>query len=349
MRRTIGKTRVARPVRRTRRARRTRSIRRVRGGASAGLIEPLRTALADIFAGYSTTIEEIGDKLDVRVQCRDRPNRDLEDTVLMTISPSRMMVDALMKCTDGVLSGSEILRRLIALGRRVGIPTMALYDASTVYFPPESDPNPSCAASLWAIHILTSPDHHSWYNSFGLRSADYDNEVRDNTELATSPAADLVESIARERRRKEMDRARLQHTVARRNGNSTAIRTTSNALQRIQGTHVEEWEDEIHNQFHEVFPSLNLHDPSITIESLVKQMVARVRQAGISCRDPAVQLFRETMNAMEQQIRYQQDLSLVLIPGQAVADAVANADGNGSNGNTSSENGSNSEWNSNVE
>ena len=305
--------------RRTRRKhprRRTRQ-RRKGGSVSPAFLESLHGALTDIFAGYHYLSKVKEEDIEIELYCEWEENENENDpsgpgNILLTLNPERVYVDLIRRCPTGPLTGSEIIRRIIQLGRRLSIPSVELSDGSTVAFPPDHDDDPACTVSLADIQILTTAAHHSWYNSFGFRSSQYAEEVTHNTAIANMSFITWIEWIAKSRRKTAMQNAQRHLTIARREGNSTEMNRFSRQLASIQGSPLEPWEEKVEDDIDAAFPELKDQSEDLRIQDAARYMVSVIRVPHIDYKSLPVRCFVEAMRVIGLELLYNPMLTLTL-------------------------------------
>ena len=99
-----------------------------------------------------------------------------------------MHIEILTPCND--LKGKEILEGFTVLARQLGMRTMSLDDASTVYYPTNKYSDPACSVSLTTLEILQSGQ--SWYQRQGFNNITNRNFLRHNITTALMPFGEFM-------------------------------------------------------------------------------------------------------------------------------------------------------------
>lgn len=158
--------------RRTRRTRRTRRAytKRQRGGT-----QPTDKEIRDLVQQYFPEFTEgiRVDKGHVFLTCPAAAANANENAIPdpnfihFHITDNRMMLNYLRRCSE--ISGTEILQRIITIGRALSLHTIELHDASLI----------RCDFPLYTLSILQHGE--TWYNRMGFLSPTHaeDKEIND--------------------------------------------------------------------------------------------------------------------------------------------------------------------------
>lgn len=174
---------------------------------TAEWVEPITAAIQRAFPDFQHEVRVSSDSIEADIYCPNEVFQSDVPSITMTIHDDEIYVNTLASCPDPRLNkgmrGTEVLTRIIQLGKDLkvlGVQHIRLRDASSIAFP-----NLPCHVSLAGYMILTSKAHHSWYNSHGFKSKDYEEEVKANTAFSQQPMEVLLRLIHRHRVNKKKD------------------------------------------------------------------------------------------------------------------------------------------------
>lgn len=111
-----------------------------------------------------------------------------DNCLLIVIKESQLYINLLSKCN---INGTESLRRIEEVVKNISyISSIGLEDASEIYF---------CdyRFSLAMLKILTNG--HSWYNSLGYVSKDYEMEKLHNRQIIELSCVDFIEELRKKK------------------------------------------------------------------------------------------------------------------------------------------------------
>lgn len=293
------------------RKRQTMKHRRMHGrGRYSHWIEPLQAAIQRIFPGHKVHISEFqlsnhinneyddeDGSLDVSIECNG-----VIKSILLNVVPEQIYIHRLSLCPPD-LRGTDVLRGIISLAEELSIPEIRLRDESTVYFPSSEYGRSACGVSLATLKILTSPDHLSWYQSFGFVSVFDLGFQEHNRLLAESPFMENVfpRFVSKIERHAiyTAERALLQ-SYAIQNMNQTK---RAQMQQQVKDAKERNWMQVLSNDIETLFPGIT----GMSVEDAFRFMV-NDRDTWTSCQDRKTRLFIELCRTAEELIKYTRDL-----------------------------------------
>jgi hypothetical protein len=258
-------------------------------------VEPVTLAIQRAFPDfqYEVTPSSADSMIEADVYCPNEVFQSDVPSLTMTIRDHEIYVNTLASCNDPQpersMRGTEVLKRIIAIGKGLkplGIQRIRLRDASAISFP-----RLPCSVSLAGYMILTSKAHHSWYNSHGFKSDDYEAEVKANTDFSQQPMGDLLRMIHQYRVDQKKDPLRLFMKGHDKNKNKKGPEYNPDRLV-----------DELMLTYGgEV-------TPDHTVEEGIRRIHRLAQQVG-TCKSPLIRFYEEAMAAaLKYGIRYQTTL-----------------------------------------
>jgi hypothetical protein len=296
--------------RRTRRTKRsndqpTRAQRLQRGrGIVAHGIEPITQAIQQAFPDFQHEVSALPSDpvIYVDVYCPNEVFQSDVPSITMTVNDHEIYVNTLASCLKA-MRGTDILKRIILFGKELtslGIQRIRLRDASEISFP-----NLPCSVSLAGYMILTSKNHHSWYNSHGFKSEQYDEEVKENTAFSQQPMKDLLFMIHRYRVDQMKDPLRLFMRKTLKNQNKNKGRGINKGRDNNKGKNKKEAEYDPDRLIRELMLTYGGEvAPDQTIEEGIRR-IHHMAQEADSCKSPVIRFYQEAMAAaLKYGIRY---------------------------------------------
>lgn len=292
---------------RCRRTRRRRRTRRQSGKGITDAVEPVTLAIQRAFPDfqYEVTASPSDSIVEVGVYCPNEVFQSDVPSLTMTIRDHEIFVNTLASCDDPqparAMRGTDVLKRIIAIGKELkplGIQHIRLMDASSISFP-----RLLCSVSLAGYMILTSKAHHSWYNSHGFRSDQYDEEVKANTAFSQQPMGELLYMIHRYRVDQKKDPLLL------------FMRGQTKGKNKNKNKNKKDPEYDPDGLIREVMLTYGGEvTPDQTVEEGIRRMHRLTHQAvGITCKSPMIRFYEEAMAAaLKYGIRYQTMLTYPL-------------------------------------
>lgn len=276
-------------------------------------MEPVIAAIQKAFPDYqyeaifSSTNKKSA--IGVDVYCPNEVFHEDVPTITLSIHDDEILINTLGRCEHIVnqvnkkgMSGIHVLTRIMDMAmelKPLGIKRLRLKDASRVQYP-NIQPFRSCTFSLAGYKILTSKEHHSWYNSLGFRSDTYEEEVKHNTAFAEQPMIRLLRMTSTHQAVKKKDplgsfsRLFSKNKPAKKRENIENI-TKTDAL---------------------VKSMLEVYEGTVTPDMPIQEGIQRIHRMALqatSCKDLRITLYKEMMDAaFEYGIRYDNQLTYVL-------------------------------------
>lgn len=247
-------------------------------------IEPITMAIQRTFPEYQYKINPspTEDIIRIDIYC---PND--EPMILLWISDNEMYIDLLARCTGPnpqSMRGTDILKGIIAMGnelKSLGIKQLRLADASTIHYP-----NLSCTTSLAGYLILTSDAHHSWYNSYGFKSDNYESEVKTNTLFSQQPMMDLLRMIYTFRiTKKKNPLGSLVKKVQKINWRTATGMNGMNGMNGMDGL---------------VKELIGIYEGNVTPDMSIQEGIRRIHDIAhqaLSCKSPKIIFYQDAMKA----------------------------------------------------
>ena len=131
-------------------------------------------------------IDVVDEKYNVTVKCVEYTDTEIEFTILT----DEIYLSSLYKCN--YKSGTENLNNIINIAKDLGSLQVSLVDASALYY--GGDPNiTNCDISLSTIYILLYGQ--SWYNKFGFKSVNYNEEIKHNEKIRQMSLVNFLEKL----------------------------------------------------------------------------------------------------------------------------------------------------------
>jgi hypothetical protein len=124
--------------------------------------------------------EDEGDTCHVIINCAERES-DSSDFYIDD-DDNNIRISYISRC--GEISGTEILNKIINIGREINASFISLVDASLLY------PDTDCEFDLAYYMILLNGQ--SWYNRFGFISQFHNREIRNNDKIRSKPLENYI-------------------------------------------------------------------------------------------------------------------------------------------------------------
>lgn len=170
----------------TRRKKRVRRTRRTHTKRQHGGTQPTDEEIRDLIQQYFPEFSEGTRVKEGRVfltcPASDNPDPNPDPNVIhFHITDNHMVLRYLRRCSK--ISGTDILQRIITIGRRLSLDRIKLEDASLI----------RCDFPLYTLSMLQHGE--TWYNRMGFRSADYEENKKFSEKLRQENWEDFVHEM----------------------------------------------------------------------------------------------------------------------------------------------------------
>ena len=302
--------------RRLRRTRRQRTLHQYGKGVEKAWIEPIHQAIQHLFpnSNYDTNFYSANEHsaIDVSIYCPGDEPMDDNNAIGLSVRTDEIYVHGLRACTgpSQQIRGDEILKRIVAMGKELqplGIQRIRLIDASAIPYPSIPE-RVGCQIPLAGYKIITSKQHHSWYNSHGFLSKQYDDEVKHNTAFVKEPMMKLVEMTHKYIAYSKKQATSLSGFLS----GFSRKKSENRPLKKENRNDIEEMNlDRLVEYFHTVF------EGAVTLDMPIEEGIQRIHHIALqatSCKDPKIILYTKMMSAaLKYGIMYDNHLTYVIL------------------------------------
>ena len=280
-------------TRRVRNKKTRRNKRRQYGKGASNWIEPITAAVQNAFPTFQRVITSDKSVVSIDIFCPNENIRNDTASIMLEMNKDELYVSGIASCTDSsldpskMMSGTNILKGIIAIGKELkplGIARIRLLDASSIQYPNIS-PMQACTVSLAGYMILTSKSHHSWYNSHGFKSDNYEEEVKENTEFSHEPMIRLLRVTG----------------VIRSELKKNPVRSIFRPLQSEDNEEFD-WRSLENSTETDILVKelLDVYNGEVNPDTPIHVGIKRIHEMAMgatSCKDPKITLYKELMNA----------------------------------------------------
>lgn len=139
--------------------------------------------LEKYFGKNITRTEEEDNEYHITINCFGRDS-DSSDFYINEDEDNNIRMSYISRC--GEISGTEILNKIINIGREINANFISLVDASLLY------QDTDCEFDL--AHYMILLNGQSWYNRFGFISKFHEREIRDNERIRSKSLENYIQS-----------------------------------------------------------------------------------------------------------------------------------------------------------